>query len=189
MDIVNRAKNIILSPKKEWEIIATENDNHVKVLTTYLLILALIPTVATFINWGVIGGTFLKANFGWGLRYAIQQFVSIIGGAYLTAWIFDMLAPNFGAEKNFDRSFSLTAYCYTAFCIAGVFNIYWSLSILASLGGLYSLFLLYWGLKPMKNVPDDKVTSYFIIALICMVAVAMVLATVMGVVIGVRSVF
>lgn len=40
MDIVNRAKNILLTPKAEWEVIANENDNHMKVTTGYLIILA-----------------------------------------------------------------------------------------------------------------------------------------------------
>lgn len=190
MNLMERIKNMLLTPKKEWEVVADENEDHVKVLTSYLLILAVIPAVAAFIGWGLVGYKVYivrVAGVGLGLRYAIIQFVTVIAGAYLTAWVFNELAPKYGGEKNFGKAFQLSAYCYTAVCIGGLFYILPSLSMLASLAGLYALYLLYIGLKPMMKVPDDKVSSYFLISLIGMIAISVVLSLILGAVIGIRS--
>jgi len=190
MNLIERAKNILVTPKQEWGIIASKEEAHAKVFTTYLFILALIPTIAAFIGWGIIGHkVFLVrvVGIGLGVRYAIIQFVTIIVGAYATALVINELAPKFGAQKNFNKAFQLTAYCYTAVCIAGILSILPSLSLLASLGGLYSLYLLYLGLKPMMNVAEDKVSSYFIVSLLCMIVVGVLLSVVMGALIGMKS--
>jgi hypothetical protein len=46
--IIQRVKNILLTPKTEWAVIESENAPHAKVFTSYLLLLALIPTVAIY---------------------------------------------------------------------------------------------------------------------------------------------
>lgn len=193
MNLIDRAKNIIVAPKKEWEAIDAENTPHAKVATGYLMWLALIPAAAIFIGWGLIGqkvlGIHVSGTIGLGLRQAIMQFVSILGGAYLTAFVFDMLAPSFGSQKNFNKAFSLTAYCYTPVCIGGIFYIHWSLTFLAGLISLYALYLLYIGLKPMMKTPDDKVTGYFVVSLVVMVVVSIALSFILGAILGIRGGF
>mgnify|MGYP000059012513 CR=1 FL=1 len=191
MNLIERVKNILIAPQKEWAVIRKENDSPVKVLTSYLILLALIPTAAAFVGWGFVGYKVYAvrvASVELGIRYGAIQFVSVITGAYLTAFVLDLLAPNYGAEKGFDRAFQLSAYCYTAFCVAGVFYLLPSLSTLASLAALYSLYLLYAGLKPMMKVPDEKAGKYFIAALLCMIAVSVVLSLVLGAAIGLRGI-
>ena len=48
MEMFERVKAILFKPKEEWTIIEAENASHMNVLTKYLLILALIPTLAFF---------------------------------------------------------------------------------------------------------------------------------------------
>jgi hypothetical protein len=48
MEIFERVKAILFNPKEEWTVIEAENEPHINVLTKYLLILALIPTLAFF---------------------------------------------------------------------------------------------------------------------------------------------
>lgn len=50
MNIVERAKNILISPKTEWEVIKNEQSTVADLFTKYALILALIPAVAGFIG-------------------------------------------------------------------------------------------------------------------------------------------
>jgi peptidoglycan biosynthesis protein MviN/MurJ (putative lipid II flippase) len=103
------------------------------------------------------------------------------GGVYLTAFVVNLLADNFGAKKDFDRAFATVAYSYTPMFVAGVFLIYPSgLSWVASLAGLYGLYLLYTGLQPMMKSPDDKKTGYLVATLIVAAAVAVVLAVVLS---------
>ncbi|GHV32227.1 YIP1 family protein [Bacteroidia bacterium] len=183
MDIINRVKNILLTPKTEWQTIETENTPHVKVFTSYVVPLALIPAIAAFIGYGLIGYSVLGVHIsgiGWGIRYAIIQYVTMLGGTYLTAFVIDTLANSFGATKNLDKAYSLVAYAYTPALVGGVFYLIPAISILASLASLYSLYLLYIGLQPMMKQPAEKTVPYFIVSLVVMAAVAVVLSIVLG---------
>jgi hypothetical protein len=51
---------------------------------------------------------------------------------------------------------------------------------LASLAGLYGLYLLYTGLRPVMKVPADRQTSYFVVSLLVTVAVSAILSLVLA---------
>jgi hypothetical protein len=183
MEIVNRIKNMLTAPKTEWQTIEAENAPHMKVFTTYVVPLALIPAIAAFVGYGLIGYSVLGhhvSNFGWGFRQAIVQYAAMLGGTYITAFVINALAENFGTKKDFDRAFSLTAYAYTPMFVGGVLYLLPSLSWLASLAGLYGLYLLYIGLQPMMKAPADKQTSYFVVSLIATIVVSAVLSFVLA---------
>ena len=182
-DIIERAKQILISPKTEWPVIKAENDSHLKVLTSYLLWLAMIPAVAAFIGYGIIGYNILgihihSAEFG--IRQAVVSYITYIAGCYISAAVITLLAESFGAKKDFNRAFQLVAYAYTASCIGGIFNIYHSLTIIATLCGIYSLYLLYTGLEPMTEVTPEKKAAYFIVSMLCMIAVYFVVGLILA---------
>ena len=182
MDIISRVKNILVCPKTEWQTIEAENEPHAKVFTTYVVLLAIIPAVAAFIGYGLIvpkgyrvaadfaaahGISSASSNFlALGLRHAIVQYITMLGSTYLTAFVIDALAENYGAQKNFNRAFALVAYAYTPMFIGGVFYILPSLSWITLLAGAYGLYLLYIGLQPMMKATEEKQTIYFVISLI-----------------------
>jgi hypothetical protein len=183
METINRIKSILVSPKAEWQTIEAENAPHAKVFTSYVVPLALIPAIAAFIGYGLIGYSVLGVHVGsvsWGLRQAIVQYAAMLGGTYITAFVINTLAENFGTKKDFDRAFSLVAYAYTPMFVGGVFYLLPSLSWLASLAGLYGLYLLYIGLQPMMKAPADKQTSYFVVSLIVTIVVSAVLSFVLA---------
>jgi hypothetical protein len=171
----------LVSPKTEWPVIDNENDSSMVVLTKYVLLLAAIPAAASFIGFGLIG----FFSIGYGIKQAIIQYIAMVGGVYITAFVIDLLAQNFGSQKNFDKAFSLVTYSYTPVFIGGIFYIYHSFSFLVGLAGIYSLYLLYMGLTPMMKTPDEKRTPYFVVSLLLMVAAFSVLLMVLtGLLIG-----
>lgn len=179
MSLVDRVKNILTAPQKEFEVINGEAGNAASITSTYVIPLVLIGAVASFIGFGFIGislgffGSYHSVGFG--VKMAISYAVTGILAVYILAFIIDALAPNYGAEKNFDQSFKVAAYSYTASWVAGIFMIIPSLGLLASLGGLYSLYLLYVGLGVIKKSPEDKKMTYFIIVLVVAIVVSLVL--------------
>jgi len=183
MDIVNRVKNMIITPKQEWVIIEAERLPSAKLLTSYLLLLALIPAVGQFIGLGLIGKTtilgFKTIGVAFGLKSAITSYITMVGGAYLLALIINLLATSFGSEKNFDQAFALAVYSLTPAYVAGVFYILPALGILASLAGLYGLYILYLGLQPMMKTPEDKTVVYFVITLVCVFVAGLILGLIL----------
>jgi len=174
----NRVKEILIAPKKEWAVIEGENTPYMKLFTGYVLPLSLIPAIAAFIGYGLIGVNFMGVHIhsiGFGIRQAVVQWVAMVVGVFLTAAIVNFLADSFGAKKNYDRAFALVAYSYTPMFVAGIFLLLPSLSWLAMLAGLYGLYLLYLGMKPMMGAPDEKNTVYFIVSLVATIVVTGIL--------------
>jgi hypothetical protein len=176
MNIIERAKQIILKPKDEWVAIDQESTSVKDLVTGYLLPLALIPTAASLIGYGFF---FKFHSLGFGVKYAILYFVTYIGGALLTAWVIDALASSFGSTKDFRKAVQLVVYSYTPMMVAGVVMIFPALSPIMLLAGLYSLYLLYMGFKPLMKTPDDKVMTYFVVSLVVMVVVFFVISTIL----------
>jgi len=178
MNIVDRAKNILLKPKNEWNVIDQETTSGTVLVITYLVPLALIPAIAAFIGYGLFGVSIFGPSISWGFKQAIISFVSTIAGVYISACIINFLAPNFGSTKDFRKAMQLVVFSYTPIMIAGVFQAIPALSILAILG-LYGLYLLYIGIKPMMKTPDDKVGVYFLVSLLVIIAVYFIIALIL----------
>lgn len=176
MNIIERAKKIIISPKDEWVTIDQEDTSVTDLIIKYLIPLALIPTIASFIGFGI----FFKFNsFSLGLKYAVINLITYIGGSLLTAYIIDALAPSFASVKDFRKACQLVVYSYTPVMLAGIVLIFPSLSVLVLIAGLYSLYLLFIGLKPIMKTPDDKVAVYFIVSLVVLIVVYFVISAVL----------
>src|SRR5689334_872699 len=123
MNLINRAKNMLFTPKTEWMVVAAETPNPGQIVMGYVVPLALAGAVAAFIGFGLIGLGFLGASTTWGLMYALIILINSILSVYITAFVVDALAPSFGSEKNFGRSMQLVAYGATPTLVAGLFMI------------------------------------------------------------------
>jgi succinate dehydrogenase/fumarate reductase cytochrome b subunit len=179
MNLIDRVKNVLLTPAKEFQVIDSEPSTPATLSTTYLLPLILIGTVASFIGYGLIG---MNLGFGYrfkstelGLKMALMYAIVSFLGVFIMAFIVDALAPNFGAEKNFNKSFQLAAYVATPGAVAAIFLILPSLAIIASLAGIYGLYLLWVGLPILKKPAADKQTNYFVVVLVVAIIVNIVL--------------
>ena len=174
MNIVDRAKNIIMTPKTEWPAIAAEDPNVGQIISGYVIPLALIPAIAAMIGYGVVGRG-MASSFTWGIAMAIIGFVVALGGVYLTAFVVDYLAPNFGSQKNFGRAMQLVAYSYTPAWVAGILNIVPVLGVLVLIASIYGLYLMYLGFPHTMKTPDDKVVVYMVVSIIVLIVVYFVL--------------
>ncbi len=183
MDLVARAKNIIISPAKEWEVIKAEPMSTAQMFTQYVMILAAIPAVAGFIGRSIIGQSFLgvstRTPIGPGLVWAILFYIFSIIGVYILGVIIDLLAPSFGSPKNMNASLKVAVFSMTASWLAGIFSLVPALFILGLLG-LYSFYLLYTGMRSLKEVPPDKLIGYYVVTLIMAIIVYVVIGLVVG---------
>jgi hypothetical protein len=182
MNIVERAKNIILTPKTEWPVIAGETPVIAQIFTGYVLPLALIPAIGSLIGWGFVGMGF-ASSLTWGIAQAIIAFLSAFIVVYVAAFVIDILAPNFASEKNLARAVQLVAYSFTPGWVAGILNVVPALSVLVLIANLYGLFLLYLGLPHLMKTPADKTLTYVIVAVIVTLIVYFVVGAILGVVI------
>ena len=184
MNLVDRAKNVLFSPASEWETIKSETVTNKELFTKYAIILAAIPAISGLIGYSIFGISFgfgrISLGFGTTLIWAILTYVLSIVSVYVLGWIIDALAPSFGSTKDLTASLKVAVFSYTAMWVGGIFHILPYLSFLAALISIYSLVLLYMGLKRVKTVPDDKMLGYFVVIIV----VAMVLYFVIGAIVA-----
>ena len=161
MNVVDRVKNILVSPKQEWSTIAVEPATVQSLYVGYIMILAAIGPLAVVVR-GLSFGSAL------GLPFAIGIYLLSLVAVSIVALIVDLLAPTFGGQRDFVGSLKLVAYSYTAVWIAGIFRLIPAIGgIIGLIAGIYSIYTFYLGAAPVKKCPVDKAVSYTIIVLIC----------------------
>lgn len=178
MDIVERAKNIIMTPKTEWLVIAAEEPNTAQIFKGYVLPLALINAIAHIIGLGVIGRG-MMSSFSWGIAMGLIQFILAFVGVYLSAYVIAYLAPRFGSQQDMGRAVQLVAYCYTPAWVAGILSIVPALGVLGFVGGLYGLYLMYLGLPHMMKTPQDKAIVYLVVSIIAVIVTYWIISLLM----------
>lgn len=194
MSIVNRAKNILTSPKTEWPIIGAEPAT-TGGLMTYAAILSGIAQICGIVGalllsgaMGAMGAAGMGMSFvivsavvSWLLGLAIIYLMSIIAGA---------LAPSFDGQNNSLAALKLLVYAGTAVWVFSFLAIIPVLgSIAALVGFVYAIYLIYLGSPHTVGVPAGKSGGYaavvviiwFILNLIVsLVVVGALMGTMMG---------
>jgi len=178
MSLVDRAKNIIMTPKTEWPVIGAEEANAGQIVSGYVIPLALIPAVASILGYGLVGRG-VMTSFTWGIAMGIITFVATVAAVYLTAFVVNFLAPNFGSQKNFGRAMQLVAYSYTPAWVAGIFYIVPVLGVLTFIAAIYGLYLLYLGVPHTMKTPPDKVVVYMVVSIIALIIVYFILMAIL----------
>ena len=180
MNLVARAKNILLTPQTEWGLIERESGDTGYLLKNYVAILAAIPAVC-----GFIGSTMIGMNIFLALLHAIVGYLLTFVGVFVMAFVIDMLAGLFEGRKNFSNAMKMSAYFPTAAWLAGMFNLIPALALLSILG-LYSFYLLYTGLSPLMKTPAEKSLVYTIAVAVCAIIVWIVMLAIPAALIGAR---
>src|SRR3954464_12239660 len=145
MDLVQRAKNICLSPASEWAVIDAEPATAGGLLIGYAAPMAAIGAVAGFIGRSIVGasmfGVSYRAPFFSSLVLAIFAFGMALVSCFVLSLIVDALAPTFNGQKSQIQALKLAVYSYTPAWIAGVLQIIPLLGILAFFASLYAIYV------------------------------------------------
>ena len=124
------------------------------------------------------------SGIGWGLASGIISLITTILAVYVAALIIDLLAPSFKSEKNFGRSMQLVGYSMTPLWVAGILYLIPVLGIVASLLGLYGIYLMYLGLGDIKKTPEDNKVGYLVVSAIVAIVVMWIISAVLMVIAG-----
>jgi len=178
MNLIERVKNILITPKTEWDVINGETATPQSLLMSYVLPMSVVSAVGPLLSGLLFAGVL-------GLKYfiitaAIALIASVVG-YYITVIIVDMLAPSFGSEKNMGKSAQLVAYSGTPSYIGGLLSF---IPVIGWLIGLaawaYGIYLMYLGIGPLKKTPEDKKVVYMIVAFVIMIALYFILVAILG---------
>jgi Yip1 domain len=184
MNLVDRVKRILLSPRSEWEVIDAEPTTPAALYTGYIMPLAAIGPIAQVIGYSVFGitipfmGTY-RVPIGSAITSAIVTYILTLVATYVLALIIDALAPTFHGQRSQIQGLKVAAYSSTASWVAGIFALIPGLRFLAILG-LYSLYLLYLGLPVVMKSPKEKALAYTAVVILAAIVLFVVIGMVAG---------
>lgn len=163
MDIVRRAQAVLLTPREEWARTKSEPSTAAGLFTSYAMPMAAIPPVFQFLHRVLIEK--LPVIGHWPVGRALGSAVVAYVLGLVTVWLFALLvnelAPGFGSTKSLPNALKLAVYAMTPGWVVGVFNIFTGLWVLGILASLYGVYILYLGLDaPMMGTPKQKVPGY-----------------------------
>jgi hypothetical protein len=181
MALVDRVKNILLSPRTEWQVIDAEPATVGSLYAGYIAPLAAIPAICSAIGMALVGvsipfvGGRIRVPIGDAIMRAVVMYVLMLVGTYILALVVDALAPSFGGTKNQIQALKVVAYSYTASWVAGILSLIPALGIIGVLAALYGLYLLYLGLPVLMKAPEEKAISYTLVVIIVGIIVTWVI--------------
>lgn len=182
--LVDRVRQILFSPAEAWPEIEREPATIGGIYRQYLVWLALVPAVASFIGASIIGYQSLgfggRLGVGAGLVQLVVGLVLTLVGVYVVSLVVDWLAPKFGGTANRLAAFKLVAYGSTAALVGGIFAIVPLLGLLGLLAAIYSIYLLYLGLPVLMKNPPERTLLYTIAVIACAFIVNLLIAAIVG---------
>lgn len=192
MSIVDRAKNIILRPSEEWNVIASEPATVGSIFTGYAMILAAIPLVTGIIftgalglsaaSFGGMGGAGMALGFSGIAAMTVIGYVLSLIILYLMSIIVNAVSPSFNGKSDMVQATKLMAYASTPTWVAGL------VSWIPILGGLisfaaiaYVVYLIYLGMQPVMGVPKEKVAGFTVVIVLVYVVLSLIVS---GIIVG-----
>jgi hypothetical protein len=184
---ISRVKNIVLSPKTEWETIAPESTSVAQLYTGYIMILAALAAVLAFVHMSVIGarlplgGGVMRYPMGSGLTTAVLSFVFGLIGVFLVGLIINGLAGTFSAQRDQRQAMKVAAYSLTPAWLSSILALSPVLpTLLQFLAGCYGIYVLYLGLPVVMRSPKEKAVGYTAAVVICTILLGIVFGVVAG---------
>jgi hypothetical protein len=182
--LVDRVKNILLTPTTEWARIDAEPATVGGIFTGYVMILAAIGPIASLIGQQVFGigafGYTWKPDIGYSIATSVMTYILSLVAVFVSSLVIDALAPSFGGTKDNVKALKVAAYASTAGWVAAVLGIIPMLGWLALIGALYGLYLLWLGLPMLMRVSQDKAVGYIIVVIVVQIVLYFVVAMVVG---------
>ena len=186
MNLVERAKNMMVTPRTEWDVVAAEPTQPKDVILGYVLPLAAVAAIASFISAVVIGtsvplvGTVRQTMVG-GIVGAVLALVMAVVMVFVMGFIIDALAPTFAGQKSMSQAVKVAAYAYTPVWVLSIIAIIPYLGVLiAIIAAIFAIYLLYLGLPRVMKSPLDKAAGYTALVVIVGIVVGIVVAVVIG---------
>ncbi len=180
--LLSRVKKIVLSPKSEWPVIASEPTTVPQLYAGYVVPLALLAALLGFLRISVLGvepafGNRFRMPISSGLEFTAMMFVSALFGVLVVGLIIGALAPIFSGTKDRRQALKAAAYSLTpamlscVFALSPIFG-----TLLQLLAGCYGIYVLYLGLPVLMRSPKEKAFGYSASVVIAAILVGIVFA-------------
>ena len=179
--LIERIKNIVLTPKTEWRVIEAEPTSVAQLYTGYVMPMAAFAAAMSFIRISVIGvslpfGGTIRTPLASGLVSTVVTFLLGLIGLFLVGSIINMLAPTFSGGRNHRQALKTAAYALTPAWLGTALTFLPLGTLLQLIAGLYGIYVLYLGLPVMMRSQQDKAAGYTAAVVACTIVVGILFA-------------
>ena len=181
METLRRIVYLIFRPTAEWDLIAEEKTSVDALLRRYILPLALLAPIATVIgmktfdrDWDPVHGYLVPAEQI--LAAGAATYFATVGSILVLAAIFALIAPMFGATRDYLAALKVATYGAIPVMLAGATLLLPVMAIVAMVGLCHTLFLFWIGVRRVLNVPRGAQAEF--------VGISLVLLTFVSVLVG-----
>ena len=155
---------IVFKPAATWQSLASKSEEAIKARLLLILALAAIPALAfyygtTQVGWNVRGGEIVRITEASATPLAVLFYAAMVSTIVVIGLMCQWMSKTYNADSFPLKGVVMVGYACVPVYLAGAAAVYpiWELDIvLATLACCYTIRLLYLGVPPMMNVPEDQ---------------------------------
>ncbi|MFA9372002.1 MAG: YIP1 family protein [Labilibaculum antarcticum] len=160
---LSRWLNLLIDPKKEWDIIAQELNT---VRSIFIRFAFPVITVCSLLAFA--GGLIHTGSLSIGISQLAVSFLSLNLAFFVAGKMIKLLAPNFQLEIKSETIYQLIIYSGSIFCLfhslAKLFPNYSFLNQICLVFELYFIRVLWLGIPPLLTLSENKKPGFTIMA-------------------------
>jgi hypothetical protein len=187
MSLVNRVKNILLSPAAEWEVIAKETATAGGLFTGYAVPLSAIAPIMSIVFVGLLGigaGAMALPGVSIGMAFiattAAATYAIGLLVLFLMSLIVKAVSSSFNGNPDMVQATKLMTYASTPVWAAGLLSWIPGIGFLVTLAAIaYVVYLIYLGLHPVLGVPQEKLAGFTVVIVLAYIVLSLVLSAIL----------
>lgn len=178
-----RIRNIVLTPRTEWQVIAPEPTSIGQLYRSYVMPMAAFAAAMSFIRMSIVGvdlpwGGTIRTSVASAVVSSLATFILGLIGLFLVGSIVNMLASAFSAEPSQRQALKTAAYAFTPAWLGTALSFLPLGTLLQLVAGIYGIYVLYLGLPVMMGAPRDKASAYTTAVVVCTLVVGILFGAV-----------
>ena len=177
--VLLRIRNILVKPRDEWQVIKEEKTTYGNLITGYCALISAIPPIAAVMerfifNRGIVSNA-VQSPFGYVMATNVLWYLVIMVNVIITGVIITAIVAK--KEPGGLPGLQLASYSYTPLFLVGILIIIPRLAWLIYPAILYSLYLLFLGIRTMTGLSQRKAAAY---AAVSFLAAGLIVGTLNG---------
>ncbi len=166
---VNTAKEIVTEREEFWR---KHTDRDYGDLLRYLLILSIFPAAGIFLLYSVTGYAIpffgmMRFSIFYGIQGAVYTYIISIVGPFITGFLMSIIAEGLKYGGDMLKFSNLAVYSITPFLLAQVLVFIPFLGgLIVFLGGVFSLYLVWLGLKEYLKFSQERALVLLVVYLV-----------------------
>jgi Yip1 domain len=171
--LIERVKNILLTPKSEWIVIAGEPTSLGRLYGGYVAPMAGFAAVMSFMRMSVagvglpFGGGTIRLPIASGVMSAAVTFILGLLGLFLVGIVINVLAPIFSGVRDQRQALKAAAYALTPAWLGTALTFLPLGALLQFLAGIYGIYVLHLGLPVLMRAGQRNAVGYTATVVVC----------------------